>query len=93
MEVNKYFNGDVLSIGFENSEGKVTAGVMNTGEYTFGTSQTERMVVTSGTLMVKLPGEIEFSNYSSGSEFKVDANLDFDVKVNEPNSYLCFYGE
>ena len=93
MEVNKYFDGNVLSIGFENSEGNITAGVMKEGAYTFGTSQTERMVVTSGALEVKLPGQTSFKTFSSGQEFRVASNVQFDVKVNEPSSYLCFYGQ
>lgn len=92
MNVNEYFDGNVKSIGFENNEGRVTAGVMAPGEYEFGTSENELMKVVSGELIVKLPGEDEFSAYPSGTEFKVAANQKFQVKIEQATAYLCFYG-
>ncbi len=92
MNVNEYFDGNVKSIGFENNEGRVTAGVMAPGEYEFGTSENELMKVVSGELIVKLPGEEEFNAYPSGTEFKVAANQSFQVKIEQPTAYLCFYG-
>lgn len=92
MQVNEYFDGNVKSIGFENSEGKATAGVMAPGEYEFGTSENERMVITSGKLQARLPGTDAFQTFGAGDEFKVAANTKFQVNVEEATSYLCFYG-
>lgn len=92
MQVNEYFDGRVKSIGFENSEGRVTAGVMAVGEYEFSTSEPERMVVTSGELVVKLPDADDFASFPSGSEFNVAAGAKFQLKVAQATSYLCFYG-
>ena len=92
MQVNEYFDGNVKSIGFENGEGKATAGVMTAGEYEFGTSEPERMVVTSGELQVKLPGSDEFVSFPAGTEFKVEADVKFQLKVPQATAYLCFYG-
>lgn len=92
MKVNEYFDGNVKSIGFENSEGRVTAGVMAIGEYEFGTSEPERVKVVSGELIVKLPGEDEFKPYPSGQEFCVAEGKKFQLKVNQATAYLCFYG-
>ncbi|MGB0732572.1 MAG: pyrimidine/purine nucleoside phosphorylase [Pontibacterium sp.] len=92
MNVNEYFDGKVKSIGFENNEGKVTAGVMAPGEYEFGTSEDELMKVTSGELNVKLPGADDFVAYPAGTEFKVAANQSFQLIVKEATAYLCFYG-
>ncbi len=92
FHVNEYFEGKVKSIGFENTEGRVTAGVMAAGEYEFGTSEKERMVVTSGELIVKLPGSDVFTRYPTGSEFNVDAQQKFQLKVEQATAYLCFYG-
>lgn len=91
LNVNEYFDGKVKSIGFENSEGKVTAGVMAAGDYEFGTSQKELMKVVSGELLVKLPGNAEFVAFPAGTEFNVDANQSFQLQVKEPTAYLCFY--
>ncbi len=92
LNVNEYFEGKVKSIGFENSEGKVTSGVMAPGEYEFGTSEDELMKVVSGELIVKLPGSDEFQSFPTGTEFKVAANQSFQLKVEQATAYLCFYG-
>ncbi len=92
LNVNEYFDGAVKSIGFENQEGRVTAGVMAVGEYEFGTSEDELMKVVSGELIVKLPGSDTFESFKSGSEFKVAANQTFQLKVTQATAYLCFYG-
>ncbi len=92
LQVNEYFDGNVKSIGFENGEGRATAGVMAVGDYQFGTSETERMKVVSGSLSVRLPGHSDFQSFPSGTEFHVDANVQFDVRVETPTAYVCFYG-
>lgn len=92
MQVNEYFDGKVKSIGFENSEGRATAGVMAVGEYEFGTSENELMKVVSGELLVKLPGSDAFESFKAGSEFKVAANQTFYLQVKQETAYLCFYG-
>lgn len=92
MNVNEYFDGNVKSIGFENSEGRVTAGVMAPGEYEFGTSEDELMKVMSGELIIKLPGADEFQAFPAGTDFKVAANQKFQVKVEQATAYLCYYG-
>ncbi len=92
MIVNEYFDGNVKSIGFENDEGRATAGVMATGEYEFGTSEHERMKIVSGQLQAMLPGADAMQSYRAGDEFEVAANQKFQVKVLQPTAYLCFYG-
>lgn len=92
MKVNEYFDGNVKSIGFENSEGRATAGVMATGDYEFGTSENELMKIVSGQLEAKLPGSDTFETFDAGTEFRVAANEKFQVKVAETTAYLCFYG-
>jgi len=92
MNVNEYFGGNVKSIGFENEEGRITAGVMAAGEYEFGTSEDERMKITSGLLEAKLPGRNDFQSYRAGDEFTVAANQTFQVRVLQSTAYLCFYG-
>ena len=92
MQVNEYFDGNVKSIGFENQEGRATAGVMAVGDYEFGTSENELMKVVSGELHVKLPGADAFQAFPAGTEFKVAANEKFQLQVKQPTAYLCFYG-
>lgn len=92
MNVNEYFGGKVKSIGFENSEGRVTSGVMAVGQYEFGTSEHERMKVVSGAISAKLPGQDHFIRYDAGKEFEIDADVKFQVRIEESTAYLCFYG-
>lgn len=91
MKVNEYFDGNVKSIGFNNSEGKITSGVMAPGEYEFGTTEHELVRVVSGELKVKLPGEKTYKSYGVGAEFEVDANQKFQLIVEQASAYLCFY--
>ncbi len=91
LEVNSYFDDKVKSIALDNKQGQLTVGVMNVGDYTFGTSQHETMTVVSGALTVKLPGSEEWITYAAGERFEIDANQSFDVKVAEQTAYLCQY--
>lgn len=91
LKTNTYFDGKVVSIGFENDEGVATTGVMAVGEYEFGTSKHETMKVTSGMLLVKLPGSDEFVEYGTDSVFEVPADSKFKLKVPVQTSYLCWY--
>jgi len=89
--VNEYFDGKVKSIGFEDSEGKATVGVMAAGEYEFGTSTVEYMTVTSGQMTVLLPGSSEWLHFKSGDTFIVPAHAKFKLKLAAPSAYLCQY--
>jgi purine/pyrimidine-nucleoside phosphorylase len=91
LKVNEYFDGKVKSIALNNSEGQLTAGVMEAGDYEFGTSQQEEMTVVSGALQIQLPGESSFTTYSKGQRFNVAAGVKFQVKVAEQTAYLCRY--
>jgi len=48
MRHNRYFDDRVQSLGFSDAEGDATVGVIDPGEYAFGTSQRERMTVVAG---------------------------------------------
>lgn len=92
LNVNEYFSGKVKSIGFDSdSIGRASVGVMEAGEYTFGTGQPEEMTVVSGALMVKLPGSDEWQVFGSGAVFSVPGNSEFYLQVAEPTSCLCKY--
>jgi len=91
FDVNEYFDGKVKSIAFKGEELPSTVGVMAPGDYEFGTSQKEVMTVVSGTLIVKLPGETDFTPYKSGQSFTVEANQKFQLQVPTDTAYLCTY--
>lgn len=91
LKNNEYFDGKVKSIGFENKGGKATVGVMEIGDYEFGTAGPELMRVVSGALAVKLPGSDEWKTYSAGQEFRVPGSSKFQLKAAEASAYLCLY--
>lgn len=91
FKTNEYFNGNVVSIAFENNNGPATVGVMEPGEYEFGTSKTEYMTIISGSISAQLPGETSFKDYLPNETFIVPPNQKFQVKITQQTAYLCLY--
>lgn len=91
IKVNEYFDGKVKSIGLENAEGNSTIGVMEPGNYEFGTSTVEYMTVTSGVMNVLLPDETEWKSFESGDTFIVEKDKKFNVEMKEQVAYICLY--
>ncbi|MCA5004779.1 pyrimidine/purine nucleoside phosphorylase [Sphingobacterium bovistauri] len=90
INLNEYFEGAVKSLAYENG-GKSTVGVIDTGEFEFGTSTPESMLIIEGEMKVLLPGQGDWQLFSAGQQFEVAANASFKVKVSTPTSYLCKY--
>jgi uncharacterized protein YaiE (UPF0345 family) len=91
LKVNEYFDGTVKSIALENEEGIATVGVMEAGEYEFGTATIEYMSIISGFLDVRLPGETEWKSYTKGDTFIVSKDVRFMVRANGHVAYYCRY--
>ena len=91
LKVNEYFGGRVKSIAVENEEGVATVGVMEAGEYEFGTSTVEIMTITGGTLEVMLPAAKSWVTYPKGGIFEVEKDVKFRVKAIAPVTYHCQY--
>lgn len=91
ISTNEYFNSAVKSLGYKSALGKSTIGVMEEGEYEFGTSTHETMIVIEGELIVQLPNETQWKSYKDGEKFEVVANTKFKVKSVGQTSYLCKY--
>ncbi len=89
LKHNSYFEGKVQSVGFERNGRKLTAGVIDVGEFHFNTDAAERMTVTSGELLIRLAGKSEWRSYPAGTAFEVAAKSGFDVKAEGPSAYLC----
>lgn len=86
---NVYFDGKVQSIGFERNGRRQTAGVIDVGEFHFGTDAPERMTVISGELLVRLDGGGEWRAYAAGTAFEIAGKSGFDVRAEAPVAYLC----
>lgn len=91
FKTNEYFDGKVVSMGFNTAEGPATIGVMAIGEYEFGTSKKEIMTVTSGSMSIKLPGSDKWQEFKQNQTFIVEPNKKFGVIVKEETAYLCLY--
>ena len=91
LKVNEYFGGTVKSIALENIEGTATVGVMESGEYEFGTGTIEHMTIVSGVLDVMLPGETVWTTYLKGETFVVAKDVRFKVNANGQVAYYCLY--
>ena len=91
ISINEYFDGNVKSLGYDSLTGKSTVGVMEAGDYEFGTSTHETMTVVEGEMTVKLPDSSVWTTYKAGESYQIDANKKFQVKVTVQTSYLCQY--
>ncbi len=88
---NSYFDGKVQSVGFQRNGRKITAGVIDSGEYHFGTESAERMTITSGQVEVKIDGTATFVVYPVGTAFEIGVKSGFDIRAREPAAYVCEY--
>ncbi|MDN3547093.1 pyrimidine/purine nucleoside phosphorylase [Mucilaginibacter aquaedulcis] len=91
INVNEYFEGAVKSLAYDTAQGRSTIGVIEKGEYEFGTSSHETMTVIEGRLEALLPGQQDWQVFTNGQSFEVPANASFKVKTSVQSSYLCTY--
>jgi uncharacterized protein YaiE (UPF0345 family) len=91
INVNEYFDGAVKSLAYTAANGKSTIGVIESGEYEFGTSTHETMTVIEGELVALLPGAENWVAFTTGQSFEVPANTSFKVRTVGQTSYLCKY--
>lgn len=91
-EANVYFGGGVVSRTVIFADGsKKTLGIMQPGEYEFGTGAPEVMEILSGRLTVKLPGSDAWAEVKGGESFDVPGNSKFTMKVTELTDYCCSF--
>jgi purine/pyrimidine-nucleoside phosphorylase len=89
---NVYFDGKVASRTVFLQDGKkVTLGLMQPGDYEFGTAQKEIMEILAGKLDVMLPGQTGWLTITAGQSFEVPANSKFQLKVQTLSDYCCHY--
>mmetsp|Transcript_21772 Transcript_21772/g.28156 ORF Transcript_21772/g.28156 Transcript_21772/m.28156 type:complete len:107 (-) Transcript_21772:256-576(-) len=91
---NVYFDGKVVShVIFLPSGEKKTMGVIQPGEYYFGTKAAELMEIAGGSCSVVLDGTTDSKQVSEGSSFSVVKNSGFTITVGEGEvaHYVCSY--
>ena len=91
LKVNEYFDGKVMSIALQTETLPATVGVMEPGDYEFGTSQKEVMTIVSGKMEALLPGSEEWQTFTNGESFEIEANVKFKVRLSGQAAYFCTY--
>ncbi|KZZ06203.1 hypothetical protein A3746_02475 [Oleibacter sp. HI0075] len=91
LKVNEYFDGKVMSIALQTETLPATVGVMEPGDYEFGTSQKEVMTIVSGKMEALLPGSEEWQTFTNGESFEIEANVKFKVRLSGQTAYFCTY--
>ena len=91
-KANSYFNGQVTSRTIKFSDGsRKTLGIMQPGDYEFGTAEKEIMEILAGELEILLPGTDTWQQVTAGDSFTVPANSKFSLKVKTLTDYCCSY--
>ena len=91
-QANIYFDGQVTSRAVVFPDGsKKTLGIMQPGEYEFGTEDKELMEILAGDLEVKLPGSDSLQKVSAGESFEVPAQSKFGIRIHTITDYCCSY--
>jgi uncharacterized protein YaiE (UPF0345 family) len=89
---NVYFDGKVVSHEIVLASGeKKTLGVIQPGEYHFGTNAAELMEMVDGGCSYVLDGTTETIEVPAGSSFSVKANSGFTITCGVPCHYVCSY--
>ena len=91
-KANVYFEGKVVSRSVVFADGsKKTLGIMQPGEYEFGTGDKEIMEIMSGELDFFLPSADGWKVVKSGESFEIPANSKFRMNVKSLTDYCCSF--
>ena len=90
ITMNDYFDGRIKSLGFERKGVGYTAGVLMPGDYTIPTDKEEHITATIGEFEIRAPGS-DWKTLRVGDTIVVPANVDFELRLEEPASYICRY--
>lgn len=94
VPANVYFDGQVTSRTVRFADGtEKTLGLMQPGEYEFGTDKPELMEITAGKVAVQLEGETGWTEYAGGDTFNVPGSSRFKITASELTDYICSYLE
>ncbi len=91
-KANIYFDGQVTSRTIQFNDGsRKTLGIMQPGDYEFGTTEKEIMEILAGELEILLPDADTWQKITAGESFTVPANSKFSLKVKTLTDYCCSY--
>ncbi len=92
-KANVYFDGKVVSHTVVFADGsKKTLGLIYPGSLTFNTGAPEKMEIIAGACRAKIAGEAEWTDYPTGTFFKVPGNSSFDIEITDGIAeYICSF--
>jgi uncharacterized protein YaiE (UPF0345 family) len=92
-KANIYFEGRVISHTIHLADGsKKTLGLIQPGQYHFGTAAAERMEIIAGTCTVTLDGSADAASHPAGTAFDVPANSGFTITIADGFcEYVCSF--
>ena len=91
-KANSYFDGRVTSRTIKFNDGsRKTLGIMQPGDYEFGTAEKEIMEILAGELEILMPDAETWQQIKEGESFEVPANAKFSLKVKTLTDYCCSY--
>lgn len=94
VPANVYFDGKVTSRTLKFADGTTkTLGLMQPGEYEFGTEKPELMEIVAGRVKVRLAGESDWTEYAAGATFNVPGDSKFEITAVELTDYVCSFLE
>lgn len=94
VPANVYFDGAVTSRTVRFADGtEKTLGILQQGEYEFGTEKAELMEITAGKVAVQLAGQTDWTEYQGGDSFDVPGSSKFKIQAIELADYVCSYLE
>jgi len=91
-KANVYFDGRVTSRTVLFADGsRKTLGIMQPGDYEFGTVEQEIMEVLGGAMEVLLPGQTAWETFREGQSFEVPPGSTFKLRITGVADYCCSY--
>jgi uncharacterized protein YaiE (UPF0345 family)/N-acetylglutamate synthase-like GNAT family acetyltransferase len=87
---NKYFGGQVQSLGLATAHGYATVGVITPGRYDFSAEHEEHVLILSGSVRVRLQDR-NWNEVPTDDAYIVPAGTKFQVESRTDVCYLCRY--
>jgi uncharacterized protein YaiE (UPF0345 family) len=90
-KLRKYHGNRVQSLTYEKDRNSASVGIMEEGQYEFGSLARETYTVTSGKISLWNNKTERWNSYVPFSSFLVPENENYKLKVDEISTYLCVY--
>lgn len=90
-ELRKYHGDRVQSLTYDDDKIAFSVGILSPGEYQFGAIKKEIFTVTSGVISAWSEDLDTWTTYRKGENFSIPSHKNFNLKVDEISTYICYY--